>query len=187
MKQIYFLLAAFVLALAVVSCTEDENPVSPYNNIEDTKFIYTYSKDIRYCGEDEGMGCVLKFNFDGKIEKYIMVCTNPDKKEFEYVFAYDSTLAQALLDSIDILFTEYNFRQYPDIVPYDVDSNATYAIRWGELCLRTIEWRASKSEPLKKLTIEKFPSTGNYKAPENYFDFANKLDVILERIMELVF
>ncbi len=161
------LIISTILFCFVISCKNDN--ITSNNGNQEIKFIYEVENHDNVFQSDDIIKIKKVIDFSGNLHIY--------KKSYEnylnngnYYLAKDTIINKEFINSLDSIFIEYDFKEFPSIIPYDVDTTEPFMYPYHII---KISWRQNKTNEIKKVQVN--PSNGTGKYPEKFKGFENSL------------
>ena len=156
-QKIIFLILFLVLPFSTYFCSDN---IASSNQPNEIKLIYStkIGRDVYKEGDRLGEKIVVYFN--GSVEKYAIYYKSDD------VLLNTSTINLREISELNELFAEFNFNQYPNILP------RTNQIHWPSSgCFISL----SQSEPdqTKEVLVIAFEDSKYY--PNGFYEFHDRL------------
>lgn len=176
MKNLILILASILLAVSVNSCTDEKNPINPYDDSANIKLIVQQGFYNEVPMPEAKVNDVIIINFNGNVYKYGEYY---DKQAKGTVLKLEgtATVSDSFLESLDNLFVQSGFSAWKKDLPLNREN--LYPMWPGSHS--EISWRINKDSQLKKVSdYSSWTDTPEY--PEHYQDFRSSLDSKISEI-----
>ncbi len=148
-------------------CSNSVTNIQNQNNIKLIYYENTSGQDVY--NEGDALGVKFIIYSSGNVEEYLTYYKSEDKL-LKTSFVFRNKLIE-----LDNLFTQYDFNNYPDILP------STNNIHWpNRSCF--ISYSQNERNTIKEVTVIAFEDAKYY--PKGFYDFIDKLKEKLNSLIK---